>query len=127
VGETLRLINNVQEYWNFGGRLDKESYVDAVSVLSDREERPVEVRSCSLGQAESMARFGMILITQEQRYLYAVLRERLFKEGKRTISPERTAPVWTLSDQCILAEVFLLTGDMANYDCFKSRYPNIFV
>ncbi len=126
VGERLKTIADVHEYWGLGGRLDEDSFNDALLVLSVGEGNPVGVRSCSLGQAESMAMVGLILTTQEQRYLYAVLRERPFKEGKRTVSPERTVPVWILSDQRILAEVFLLTGDMANYEYFRSKYPSIF-
>ncbi len=126
MGEILNRINDAQEYWKFGGRLEQEDYLDAVSILSRREEKPEKVRYSSFVQADSIARIVNLLITEEQRYLYAVLREKLFEEGKRVVSPEGTVPVWTLSDQGLMAEVFLLTGDIPNYESLKCRYPNIF-
>lgn len=124
--ETLNNPGNYQEYRNIGGEFSEEDYLEALSILSNKEEKPGTVARASLNQAESMARFANLPVTTEQRYLYAVLRERPLREVKKEVIPGEIIPVESLSDQRILAEVFLLTGDLVNYEYFKSSYPNIF-
>jgi hypothetical protein len=120
---------NVEEYWESGGKLDKNSFEKARGVLSEQaygEKR--RVNDSSLSRAESMARFSKITITPEQRYLYAVLRDTTgeTEEGSGS-SPEKpgAVPVWALTDQRLLAEVIRLT-DKTNLDSFMRAYPNIF-
>ena len=115
---------DVEEYWRLGGKLNEDSFAKARCVLSDlaKGKKP-RVRNSSLAQVENMARFSKISITPEQRYLYAVLREMTGKTDRRPDSPQGTMPVWALADQCLLAEVLLLTGEMAKCDSFISVYP----
>ncbi len=60
-------------------------------------------------QAENMARFSKVPLTQEQKDLYVTLRE--VDSG--------------LTDQRLLAKVMGITGDK-NLELFKGAYPNIF-
>jgi len=83
------------------------------------------VENTSLLQAQNMADFSQLTITPKQKYLYAVLRG-MSGETEECPTPPGTMLLGTLDDQSLLAEVFLLTGDVAKYNSFIDVYPNIF-
>ncbi len=126
-----QIINaNAEEYWKPGGKLNRDSFEKARGVLSEQaNEEKRRVSDSSLAQVENMARFSKVPITQEQKDLYAVLRDMTGETEERSDSPPETpgtVPVWALTDQRLLAEVILLTGDMTKRDSFTGVYPNIF-
>lgn len=102
---------NAGEYWRLGGKLNRDGLKKAKRVLSalTKGGKPESMKNTSLSQAQNMADFSQVTITPEQKYLYAVLREMSGED-----------------DQPLLAEVFLLTGDMAKRNSFMDTYPNIF-
>ncbi len=125
-----QIINaNAEEYWKSGGKLNRDSFEKARGLLSEQaNEEKRRISDSSLARVENMARFSKVPITQEQKYLYAVLRSMTGEtEGRSDSLPEtpRTVPVWTLTDQRLLAEVIRLT-DETNLDSFMGVYPNIF-
>jgi len=117
---------NAEEYWRLGGKLNRDSFEKARGVLSEQANKEkCRVSDNSLAQAENMERFSQVPITPEQKYLYAVLREMSGKTEEGP-TPPGTMPLRTLDDQLLLAEVFLLMGDMANRNSFMDAYPDIF-
>lgn len=134
MGERCSVIPDIEKFWQLGGQLNQESFDVAVSALS----KPPIIDSfkdrCSLGQAENMASFTKISISPEQTSLYISLRKsNLISESEPQEEPEfgdlplkrRTVPM-CLSDQEILANVLLLTGDVEKYNNFTKVYKNIF-
>jgi len=123
-----RLIGQgtAEEYWESGGMLNSDSFKYAMLGLADIVEKPLSVSKSSLAQVEIMVMFSHIPITSEQEYLYAILREMVGNPNEGYDFPEGTVPVWTLSDEHLLAEVFLLTNDMTKRNSFMNAYPNIF-
>jgi hypothetical protein len=123
-----RLIDQgtAEEYWKSGGILDRKSFDYAMLGLADIVEKPLSVDKSSLAQIEIMAVFSHILITSDQKYLYAFLRKMVGNPNERHDSQEGTVPVWDLSDEHLLAEVFLLKKDMMKRKSFMEAYPNIF-
>lgn len=120
---------NAEDYWKAGGKLDRESIEKARSVLLALANGEIpKVNNNGLTQAEEYARLSQITITSEQKYLYVVLREMTRKTEESPTSPGTpgTSPPWSLGDQPLLAEVFLLTGDMPKRDSLKRAYPHIF-
>ena len=126
-----RLIDRgtVEEYWESGGMLNRDSFNLARRVLSAlaTEERPGPVGQTSLAQVKNIARFSQVTITPQQRDLYAFLRETGKPEGGDS-PPETpgTVSVGVLTDQRLLAEVLLLTGDKTDRASFMNAYPYIF-
>ncbi len=123
--------SSVEGYWRLGGRLSEQSFDKAISLLSKltTEENTLPVRESSLVQAKNMAEFSKVPVTREQKYLYAALREMTGRTDGILASSSDTlgnAP-WSLSDQPLMAEVLLLTGETAQYNDFKNAYPNIFL
>ncbi len=119
-----------EEYRGLGGSLNEQSFDKAMGLLSELRTGSLPVRESPLTQeAENMAKFSNVPVTQEQKYLYAALREMTKKTDGMLASSSDTlgnAP-WSLSDQPLMAEVLLLTGETAKYDDFKNAYPNIFL
>jgi len=134
MGERCSTVPNIEEFWQLGGQLNQESFDVAVNALSKTPVIDVFKDRCSLGQAENMASFAKISISPEQTSLYIFLRESDLKnEPEQEKEPEfgdlplkrRTVPK-CLSDQEILANVLLLTGDVEKYNNFTQVYKNIF-
>jgi hypothetical protein len=119
-----------EDYWKSGGRLDRDCFEYARDIQSRLEEGGVPrwIKESSLSQAENMAEYSKVAITQVQKYLYAVLRDMTKETGRVSDSPPETpetAPAWSLTDQRLLAEVIRLT-DGTKLDSFMHAYPNIF-
>jgi len=123
-----RLIDQgtAEEYWKSGGILDRKSFDYAMLGLADIVEKPLLVDKSSLAQVKIMVWFSHIPVTSEQEYLYAILREMVGNPNEGYDFPEGTVPVWTLDDEDLLAEVFLLTNDKTKRNSFMKAYPNIF-
>ncbi|MFA5776211.1 MAG: hypothetical protein WC988_01505 [Patescibacteria group bacterium] len=118
--------NDVKEYWELGGKLNEQSFNTAMSLLSKltAEENPLTVKKSSLAQAKNVSESSKVAITHEQELLYAALREMTKETGEILGSlPETqgTAP-WNLTDQPLLAEVLLLTGETAKYDDIQTFF-----
>jgi len=118
-----------EEYWESGGKLNRDSFDKARDIHSKlaKGEKPGSVKNSSLVQVDNMGRFCRVAITPEQKYLYAVLRDMTGEtKGKSNSPPELpgTLPAWALTDQRLLAEVIRLT-DETNLDYFM-RQTNIF-
>jgi hypothetical protein len=119
-----------EDYWKSGGKLDRDCFEYARDIQSGLEKGgvPRGMKNSSLLQAEHMAQFSKVPITQVQKYLYAVLRDMTEETGGMSDSPPETPetlPAWSLTDQRLLAEVIRLT-DETKLDSFTNAYPNIF-
>lgn len=100
-----------QEYLNLGGRWDEETFDELMDILAKKEEDPILVRNIFIEQAEGIGERSEIEISPEEKYLYGVLRERPVEQS--------------LSDIRLMAEVFLLSGNIAKWQVLDSKYPNI--
>ena len=79
-------------------------------------------------QVDNMEEYSGVQITREQRSLYVFLRKMTQEvEVMPSFVPESlaTLPVWTLSDQRLLAEV-LKVVDENSLNLFMSAYPAVF-
>jgi len=86
------------------------------------------IKECSLVQVDNMEEYSGVQITREQRSLYVFLRKMTQEvEVMPSFVPESlaTLPVWTLSDQRLLAEV-LKAVDENSLNLFMSAYPAVF-
>lgn len=111
-------------YGEKGGKLASEFYEGARFFLEyggcmDRREN-----ESSFFQVELMGKHTGLDFTDKQKMLYVYLRElpvrsRTEEEIRRNVSP------WGLSDQELMAEVLLLTGDVDNCQEFKGFYSSI--
>jgi len=128
--ERLTKQGHAEEYWRLGGRLNRDSFKEVGAILLELANgKKPGVRDSLLAQAENMAEFSRVPITEEQKYLYSILREIIRKtERKFDSSPEIPGVMqpWNLTDQRLFAEVLLLTGAMTEYYSFMRAYPNIF-
>lgn len=86
---------------------------------------------CSLHQAENMIEHSRIAVTEEQKYLYILLRE-VKSSPRKTYDDQNLEKLivelepWKLSDNHLLVEVFRLTGDETNRELFVLSYPHVF-
>jgi len=92
---------------------DREIFEKASGVLSIKAGEDLGVRKSSLAQADNMSRASGVPITQEQRDLYALLRE------------DTVGFYGAFSDQELLAKVLQFT-DRTNLIPFMNAYPIIF-
>ncbi len=113
-------MDNVKEYWELGGRLNRNFFEIATSVLDSGMVKP-DKNNCCLSQAKSMARIANIKIDSEQECLYVFLRDL----DVRNTGETGNVPT-QLSDQTLLAEILLLTKDIPNLNTFMNRFPHIF-
>jgi hypothetical protein len=113
-------LDNIKEYWKLGGRLNRNFFEIATSILDNGMEKPNK-NNCCLSQAKSMARIANIEINLEQENLYVFLRDL----DVRNTEENGSVPT-QLSDQTLLAETLLLTKDIPNLNTFMNRFPHIF-
>lgn len=118
---------SVEHYYKLGGSLQETSFNIAINILLElKDGAKPKISKSSLAQADDMARFSQITITEEQRNLYAFLRDimRQEEEGEPDIL-SAGVPIWALSDQELLAEVIRLTDKTIPLS-FMSAYRHIF-
>lgn len=134
---------DVKEYWSSGGVLTEPNYELAMSVLNavNDGEEPMKVQKTNVQRAKSMAHFSGVPLTPVQEYLYAIfeqvsvdavtfsrfpMKEYELGQPMTAINREGYETPKSLTDQRLLAEVLLLTGDREHYEEYKGKYPTIF-
>jgi hypothetical protein len=115
----IEIQDGFGHYQQNGGVLSLRDYG---RIKNGSEGLSWSVRSSS-SQVERMAKNCGLELTEDQIDLYAVLREIEEDEVERD---ENGRSIRGLSDQAILAEVLLLTGDEEGLGKVKGFYKNIF-
>lgn len=117
--------DNVNKYWELGGKLDRDGVEEANTVRLKLVNKKIPKRGSYVAQVSGMEAFSKVSITSDQKFLYTALREVTRNSDSLPEVPGTQSPNG-LTDQRLLAEVLLLTGDMVGYESFKRAYPNIF-
>ena len=115
-----------QEYRSCGGQLKENFFSQAVNFLKNGQE--LRKRQKIYGELGRHYAFQAgITPSSQQENLYAFLREIMpLSFGEESKKGGDGAFPWQLSDQPLLADVFLLTNDFFSYQRFTAHFPYIF-
>ncbi len=112
------------EYQAFGGCLNEDSFNHAFEFLNNGQ-LPIRGRENYYLSCRHYAELAGFSPGLSQERLYAYLRTMMPPSDNQRKNEGNNYP-WQLGDQALLAEVFLLTEDVASYQQFTAFFPNIF-
>ena len=113
------------KYIESGGQLDLKSFQFIMEFTPSAEidtllsQKPYQA---SNSQVASLAKHTGVDPSKREKQLYALLRIQLLTGDFLKITGKRPQ---SMSDQCLMAEILLLTSP-EKMDVFTSKYPNIF-
>lgn len=115
-------------YQEMGGRVAQETYERMLGLLEDMKPQAFNKAQAKTYEhhkllARGYATLSHIATTPQTEDLFSVLRENL--EQKDLIPfPGEDEPFW--SDQRVMAETLLMSGDLPKYRTFIRSLPDIF-
>lgn len=106
-----------QKYQERGGRLPISTYRNLQNILREKE-GVLAISPNTIGQAQQMAEEARVDVTPEVLSIYSILREntRNVLEIREGVDLEGHPTTW--SDQPLLAEALLISGDIGSHDKF---------
>lgn len=100
-----------EEYMRLGGRWSANAFDRLMEILDERKTNPIQIRRVFIDQAQGMGVFTGLVVTPEEEYLYGVLCQTPIERD--------------LSQQQLLAELMLVTGNPDKRKDFMLWYPGV--
>ena len=112
-----------QEYRELGGCFTPEDYQLVKDIIS--LEKVALPESPHTKEMEWISSNCSIQVTPQEKLIYYFLRTKMPPKGDSLASD--TIAVYTMCDQFLMREIFLVTDDTGEkYKLFTERFPNIF-